>query len=88
MKKELYQGLTDEQIKKLKECKNSEEMLALAKEEGVELTEEQLEAVSGGACVDLICPVCAYPLSGYTKCDGVLYYECDHCGHKWSEVDD
>lgn len=88
MKNELYQGLTDEQIKKLKECKNSEEILALAKEEGLELTDEQLEAVSGGACVDVICPVCSAPLWSYTKCDGVLYYECDYCGHKWSEVDD
>lgn len=31
-------------------CKSSEEILALAKEEGVQLSDEQLEAVSGGAC--------------------------------------
>ena len=48
MKEELLKGLTQEQIAKAKACKNSEELLALAKEEGIELTDEQLEAVSGG----------------------------------------
>ncbi len=48
MKEELLNGLTEEQIAKAKACKNSEELLSLAKEEGIELTDEQLEAVSGG----------------------------------------
>ena len=48
MKEELFKGLSEEQIAKVKACKNTEEMLAIAKEEGVELTDEQLEAVSGG----------------------------------------
>lgn len=47
---ELLKGLSEEQINKLKECKNQDELLALAKEEGIELTPEQLEAVSGGVC--------------------------------------
>ena len=47
MRKELLKGLSDEQIKKVEVCKSSEEILALAKEEGVTLTDEQLEAVSG-----------------------------------------
>ena len=42
MKKELLKGLSDEQIKKLERCKNSEEILALAKSESIELTNEQL----------------------------------------------
>ena len=45
---DLCKGLTDEQIAKVKSCKNHEELLMLAKEEGVELTDEQLLAVSGG----------------------------------------
>ena len=48
MKQELLKGLSDEQIAKVKACKNNEELLALAKEEGIELTDEQLTAVSGG----------------------------------------
>ena len=50
MKKELLKGLTDEQIAKVKACKNQEELLELAKEENIDLTDEQLEAVSGGGC--------------------------------------
>ena len=50
MKKELLNGLTEEQIAKVKACKNQEELLKLAKEEGVELTDEQLAAISGGSC--------------------------------------
>ena len=49
-KKDLLKGLTEEQIAKVKACKTNEEVLALAKAEGFELTNEQLEAVSGGAC--------------------------------------
>ena len=48
MREELLKGLTEEQIKKVKACKNSEELLALAKQEGIELSNEQLEAVNGG----------------------------------------
>ena len=48
MREELLKGLTEEQIAKVKACKTTEEILATAKEEGIELTEEQLEAVSGG----------------------------------------
>ena len=68
MREELLKGLTEEQIAKVKTCKSSEEVLALAKAEGVKLTDEQLEAVSGGGCgsghdsgpesVRLICPIC------------------------------
>ena len=50
MKQELLKGLSEEQIAKVKACKNNEELLALAKEEGIELADEQLEAVNGGAC--------------------------------------
>ena len=37
----------EEQIAKVKACKDQEEVLALAKAEGIELSEEQLEAVVG-----------------------------------------
>ena len=36
MREDLLKGFTDEQIAKAKACKNQDELLALAKEEGVE----------------------------------------------------
>ena len=50
MKQELLKGLSKEQIAKARACKSHEDLLALAKAEGVELTDEQLEAINGGAC--------------------------------------
>ena len=62
MKQDLLKGLTEEQIAKVKACKNNEELLKLAKEEGIELTQEQLEAISGGMCSSTAkgptCPHC------------------------------
>ena len=44
--------LTDEQKKKVEAAQSPEELLAIAKEAGYELSHEQLEAVSGGSwCV-------------------------------------
>ena len=51
MREELLKGLSEEQIKKVEACKDSEEILSLAKAEGIELTDEQLEAVSGGCAL-------------------------------------
>ena len=48
-----FENLTDEQKAKAQACKTPEEMLALAREEGYELSDEQLDAVSGGWCDDL-----------------------------------
>lgn len=50
MNKELLKGLTKEQLEKARACKNSRELLEVAKSEGLELTEEQLEAIAGGGC--------------------------------------
>ena len=52
LREELFRGLTEQQISKVKSCKNPSEILALAKEEGVDLTDEQLKAINGGACSD------------------------------------
>ena len=52
MRKELLEGLTEEQIAKLKDGKINEEVLKAAKQEGLELTDEQLSAISGGHCSD------------------------------------
>ena len=88
MKRELLNGLTDEQIARVKACKNHEELLALAKEEDIELTDEQLNAISGGACSNTDnCPPC--PSCGSTnvksKYSGnkVSVFKCKDCGREF-----
>ena len=49
--------LTPEQMEKAKQCRTPEELFALAKEEGVELTTDQLEAIAGGGIIDWDCPL-------------------------------
>ena len=94
MKKELLKGLTEEQIEKVKSCKNHEELLELAKAEGIELTEEQLTAISGGGVCSVVsdigdkinptdCPKCG---ANGPKKDGYKRV-CKKCGHVWY-VDD
>ena len=92
MRKELLKGLSEEQIKKVEACKSADEIIALAKAEGVELTDEQLEAVSGGNCITSFkfrkCPECGSkyhdkePIEGS---DGSMGYRCERCGHFWTE---
>ena len=51
-----YEDLAPELIEKAKACTTAEELAALAAEEGIELTEEQLDALSGGKLIDWDCP--------------------------------
>ena len=43
-----FGNLTDELKTKAKQCKNPEELLKLAGAEGIDLTDEQMDAISGG----------------------------------------
>lgn len=43
--------MTPEQLEKAQACKTPEDVLALAKAEGYELTDEELELITGGAMV-------------------------------------
>ena len=92
MKKELLKGLTEEQIKKVKQCKNHDELLALAKEEGIELTDEQLTAITGGGACSVVsdigdrinpfdCPKCGAnrPIKDGKK------LTCQKCGYVWTD---
>ena len=45
-----FEDLTPEQQEKAKACKTPEDILALAKEEGYELSEDELAGISGGWC--------------------------------------
>ena len=95
MKQELLKGLTEEQIAKIKACNNNEKLLALAKEEGVELTDEQLNAISGGclfSSTENNCPQCG---AGYDDimfwserdANGheTVHYECKKCQCQWTK---
>lgn len=94
MKKDLLKGLTEEQIAKIKACNNGKELLELAKAEGVELSEEQLNAISGGSICSsgISCPQCG---AGYDDimfwserfADGheTVHYECKKCKCQWTE---
>ena len=46
--KKLFERMTLEQRKKACACKSKEEFLAFAKKERIELSDDQLEAISGG----------------------------------------
>ena len=95
MRKELLKGLTEEQIKKVEACKNSDEILALAKAEGVQLSEEQLAAVSGGGCSSTRkCPMCGSTnikrktedvqlKTAKEDAKDVKVYVCKDCKHTW-----
>ena len=55
-----FEDLTPEQQEKARACKSKEELIELAKSEGVDLTDEQLSAVAGGddgwgTCPDNVC---------------------------------
>ena len=88
MKKELLKGLSEEQIAKIKACKSQDELLVLAKEEGVELSEEQLSAVSGGGCFSTNkCPKCGsddyQKIEIEERVDKRIFYKCNKCGEMW-----
>ena len=44
-----FEDLTEEQKAKARECETPEELVQLAMDEHVELTEEQLDEIAGGA---------------------------------------
>ena len=89
MNKELLKGLSDEQIAKIKQCKGPEEVIALAKEEGIELNEEQLEVINGG-CSAVSNVLSFFDTNDCPKCgcndvkvkDGVA--RCKECGYEWN----
>ena len=90
MKKELLNGLTEEQIAKVKSCKNQQELLELAKSEGIELNDEQLSAVNGGVCTStptFVCPVCGSKDITYSHNENSIaeWYscKCKKCSHHW-----
>lgn len=85
MRAELLKGLTKEQIEKLRGCKSTQEMLELAKNEDVQLTEEQLDAISGGNCSvePPKCPICNSEHVIVIDKSAYEHHECKNCGFSW-----
>lgn len=44
-----FEDLTPEQQERVKACKTPEDVLALARESGYELSDDELEGIAGGA---------------------------------------
>jgi hypothetical protein len=51
----IFAQLSDEQKEQFKNCKNMDEVMKLADEENVELTDEQLELLGSGGCLGERC---------------------------------
>ena len=76
-----YKDLTDEQRARIAACDSPDELLALAKAEGYELSDEDLEMVSGGWNDTLTCPQCGSKSISY---DSFLsMHICQSCGHEF-----
>lgn len=78
-----YEDLTAEQKSKLTECTTAEDVLALAKDEGVELDDNELEKISGGIYWDSQdpCPKCGAKPTAIQGADGSHF--CYKCDAKW-----
>ena len=80
-------ALTPEQRARAKQCKTAEEMLALAKEEGYELSDEQLDSIAGGKNWDgsqdyvyVLCLACKSKVSW--KAEEAPPEDCPYCNSK------
>ena len=79
-----YKDLSPELKAKVDACANAEELAALASAEGIALTDDQLESVSGGnidwetgGASYILCPHCEGQLYRYTFDET---FTCGHCG--------
>ena len=88
------EGLSKDQITKLEQCKNNDEILAVTKEEDVELNEEQLEAVNGGGCMtEAVQPAPRCPYCDSTNRELVQHHEnyttylCNACHRQYKYYD-
>ena len=84
-----YKDLTPEQLEKAKACTTTEELVALAQSEGIDLTDEQLNAMaSGGTCwthsaLDDGCPKCKSKNIKAGNIGQTMKYKCKDCGYEW-----
>ena len=87
-----YNDLTPEQRKRAAECNTAEELFALAKEEGVEIPDDDLESIAGGRVWGTPnCPQCDSALVAIVEDnldkDGTRTLKCKRCGYTWVEAE-
>ena len=79
-------NLDPEMRERVRACETPEEILALAHEVGRKLTDEELEAVSGGdgEWGAMQCPRClGTDVVKDVAAAGNTFYKCLSCGHRW-----
>ena len=79
-----YEDLNPEMREKVDACKTPEELMALAKAEGMEIPEEQLERIAGGwGDKARTCPECGSTDVIVGGAKQAAAYVCQNCGHTW-----
>lgn len=76
--------MTAEQIERAKKCVTSEERMAFIQENGIELSEEQLQNISAGSSFTCWLGIHNYERTGATRegLSGPEYeFRCMECGH-------
>ena len=75
--------LTPEQREKVEACKTPEQLFALAKEEGLELSDDELAKISGG-WGKAECPKCgsADIETIIDRVTGMTWHRCKSCGYE------
>lgn len=83
--------ITEEHKKKMEKCKTPEECIALAKEFGYDLNDEQIEEINGGQELGTswkkqdTCPKCGgHSISQYRPNPYMVVYHCNTCGYEWN----
>ena len=83
-----YKDLTEEQKRRIADA-SPEEILAMAKAEGYELTDEEIEGISGGSfwMNEYYCPMCgSHNVGVWQNSNSGHCYSCDYRGpyHQFS----
>lgn len=83
-------NLSDSFKEKAVACETAEAFIKLAASEGIELTDEQVAAISGGALWDewlghAVCKSCGSPSVHSTYAGGAAIHTCAACGFIWSD---
>ena len=75
---------------KARACETSDELLELAKQEGIELTDEQIESISGGGIWSDDEPTNTPPVCPFCRQSGTLEFRpdevwCRNCFSSWKK---